>query len=414
MSGAKPWSQPVERRHAALLTAAAVLLFAVSWALLHRGPWAGFELVDTPTYQSYGEATVDGLVPYRDFAVEYPPAALPVFVLPALGARERTAGAYRERFEWVMLTCGAAAIAFMAAALWAVGAGTVRLGAALGFAAAAPLALGSVVLTRFDLWPAALAAGGLAALVRDRGRLGLGLLGLGFAAKLWPGLLAPLALAHVWRRRGRRQALVCGAVFLTVAGLCFAPFLVVAPGGVADSLERQASRPLQVESLGAAALAVAHNVLDTSVEVETRAGSQTFVGPLPDAVAGVQTVLQATALLALWAWFARRRDASAEGLLAASAAAVCLFVALGKVLSPQFLLWLVPLVPLVRGSRGLLAAATLALALVLTQLWFPNRYWDYALGLDPRLSWLVLARDLVLVFAAAVLVTAGRGPPRSA
>ena len=50
------------------------------------------------------------------------------------------------------------------------------------------------------------------------------------------------------------------------------------------------------------------------------------------------------------------------------------FVALGKVLSPQFLIWLVPLVPLVRGRRGLAAAAMLGAAMLLTQAWFPDRY----------------------------------------
>jgi hypothetical protein len=415
MTVAENWSRlPADRRRAAVIVAAAVLLFAASWGIVHRGPYAGYELVDTPTYEAYGDAIVDGRVPYRDFRVEYPPAALPVFVVPALGAGERDSDGYRTRFEWLMLTCGAAAIAFMAVALLGLGADAGRLAAGLGFAALAPLALGSVVLSRFDLWPAALTAAALAALVTGRGRLALGVLGLGFAAKLWPAVVAPLALAHVWRRRGRGEALAAAGAFVAVAAVCFAPLVALAPGGVADSLARQATRPLQVESLGAAALVVVHGAFGLGLEVDDSGGSQNLAGTLPDVVAGAQTALQVAVVVAVWLWFARLRAPSLDRLVAASAAVLCAFVALGKVFSPQFLLWLVPLVPLVRGSRGVVASAGLALALVLTQLWFPDRYWDYALGLDAGLAWLVLARDLVVVGVLAVLVTALRAPPRTA
>jgi hypothetical protein len=63
-----------------------------------------------------------------------------------------------------------------------------------------------------------------------------------------------------------------------------------------------------------------------------------------------------------------------------------------------------PLVPLVRGKRGLAASALLGLALVLTQLWFPFRYWDLALHFATFHSWLVLLRDLTLVAVFAVLI----------
>ena len=81
-------------------------------------------------------------------------------------------------------------------------------------------------------------------------------------------------------------------------------------------------------------------------------------------------------------------------------------------LSPQFLIWLVPVVPLVCGRRGLAASGLLAAALVVTQLWFPFRYWELALEFDEPASWLVLARDLLLV-GLTLLLVAGARPERA-
>jgi hypothetical protein len=118
-------------------------------------------------------------------------------------------------------------------------------------------------------------------------------------------------------------------------------------------------------------------------------------------------------VVAVWVWYVRG-PADRDRLVRAGAAAVCAFIAFGKVLSPQFLIWLLPLVPLVRGRRGLLASGVLAGALVLTQLWFPYRYWELALEFDPAASWLVLARDLTLVALLVVLTARARaGSARS-
>ena len=125
--------------------------------------------------------------------------------------------------------------------------------------ALAPLLLGSVVLSRFDLWPAALVVGALGrARFRARLRLGSGLLGLGVAAKLWPAVLVPLALAYVWRApRPARGAGLLRPCSAAVVLACLLPFLVLAPVDVLDSIWRQARRPLQIESLGSAFLLAA-------------------------------------------------------------------------------------------------------------------------------------------------------------
>ncbi|MGZ4440503.1 MAG: hypothetical protein ACXVZN_09090, partial [Gaiellaceae bacterium] len=222
------------------------------------------------------------------------------------------------------------------------------------------------------------------------------LLGLGIAAKVYPAVLVPLALVHVWRRRGRREALICLGFLLAAIAVVVVPFLALAPGGVWASVVRQTTRPLQIESLGAAILIALHHAAGLAVTMRSSHGSQNLDGTGPNVIGSLQTVLQIAALLAIWALYARGR-AGREELVRYSATAVVAFVALGKVFSPQFLIWLVPLVPLVRGRRGLAASGLLLVAMVLTQLWFPYRYWDYALHFDATASWLVLVRDLVML-----------------
>ena len=396
------------RRFTELAAAAAAALFLVSWGVLHTGWYDDAEIVDIPVYAEYGTAIEDGALPYRDIRPEYPPGALPAFVVPALLSDDEEG--FRNVFEALMALCGLAIVGLVAATLRGVSASRQRTIAALGLVAIFPLLLGSVVLTRFDLYPAALAAAAVAALVHERDRLGFGLLGAAVAVKLYPGVLVPVAFAFVWRRRGRREALVCLGILAAVVALVFLPFLVLAPDGVAHSFGRQLSRPLQLESLGSALYLAAHHLVGVDVEMRSGHGSQNLHATGTAVAAIVLSLLQVAALV--WIWL--RRPSSREDLLRWSAAALVAFVALGKVLSPQFLIWLVPLVPLVAGVRGVRASALLAAALVVTQLWFPSRYWDLARELATFPSTLVLVRDLVLVALLIALVTdRRRGPARS-
>ena len=219
-------------------------------------------------------------------------------------------------------------------------------------------------------------------------------------AKVWPGVLLPLAFAHVWRTRGRREALVCLGVTAGVVVAVLLPFVALAPHGVWTSFERQLSRPLQIERLGAALIVTSHHVLGTGVTMISSRGSQNIDGTAANVVGWMQTVLQLSVLTAIWITFARRRR-TGEELVQFSAAAVVAFVALGKVLSPQFLIWLIPLVALVRRWN---VVVLFVAALVLTQAWFPQQYWDAALGFIETVSWLVLARDVVLLGLLLALI----------
>jgi hypothetical protein len=396
---------PASERSVIAAAFAAIALFVVAWTLLHVGFYKHKQVIDTPVYQRYGNAIADGKVPYRDFAVEYPPGALPMFALPGLaepGSNQQVSAGFRRAFETLMWMCGAVALTAMAVVLRVLRRSDLNVWGALCFAAVAPLLLGSVILSRFDLWPAAICAAALAALVSNRLRLGHALLGLGITAKLFPVVFVPLGVAYVWKREGRREALTCFALLAGVVGAVFLPFVVLSPGGVWHSLSVQLNRPLQVESLGASLLLVGHHVFGFGLAGETSHGSQNVAGSAAGVLAVATTLVQVGVLGWIWTSFARGRG-DGEALVRSTAAAVCAFVALGKVLSPQFLIWLIPIVPLVRGRRGLWASALLAAALVLTQVWFPFRYFRLALHFEAGLSWVLLARDLALVAITMLL-----------
>ena len=398
MSARSESSSPAADAGLLLLTVAVGLGFlTASWGALHLPPFDRNQIIDTPVYQEYGETIAAGEVPYRDFALEYPPGALPVFWLPTLGPAEH----YRSLFELLMWICAAAMLVLVVRAAATLEAPPGRLLAAAVAVGLFPLALGTVVLTRYDLWPALLTAAALAAVLSGRARLGLAVLGVAVTAKIYPLVLLPPLLVYVARRRGRREAGIALAAFAAALAVIVVPFALIAPEGLVDSVERQLGRPLQIESLGASLLLAAKQLGLYDPVVVSSHGSQNLEGPLPDALASVQTVLQGLALVAVWVLFARG-PATPQRLVASCAASIVVFVAFGKVLSPQFLIWIVPVVLLVGGSRGIAAGLLFGAALVTTHLWFPSRYWDLV-DLQP-VGWLALVRNVLLVALAIVLM----------
>jgi hypothetical protein len=388
----------VSRRGTWTAAATAAVLLGLSFYVLISWLEQG-QLSDVPVYVHYSRLVRGGSLPYRDFEFEYPPAALPALLLPAY-----MSWSYATSFAVLMGACGAGCIAAAASALRAVGAGATRMWAGLLAIGVSPLLLGSLFDTRFDLWPTLLAVGALAATVRRRSVLSGVLLGLGFAAKLWPAVLLPIAVAHLWRRGGRRGALVVVAAFVAAAAACFLPFAILAPDGLRAMFVDQLDRPLQVESLGAAVLMAAEHLGLRPLATIGSHGGQALSGHGAGLAAGLSTALEITTVLAIWILFARRRSAEGESTLLAAAAAVSALVAFDKVLSPQYLVWLVPFILVVRGAGGIVGGGLLFLALGLTQTWFPWHYWRLATDHAAPWSWYLLARDITLVALAGVLV----------
>ena len=378
----------------------ALAVLAAGWALsLWVAPWSDERVNDLFVYRSFAEPVLDGRLPYRDVAFEYPPLAAPAIALPGL------AGTGDDPFRWAFALwtlVAAAAVVLLCGALARATGGDPRR--AMLAAALMPLFLGAMVRTHFDLFPVALLLAGLLLLCRDRPRAGLAVLGVGAMTKAFPLIAVPVALVWLVARGGRREAwqgaLACAAVIAVVAGAA----VVVSPGGAADAVRYHLDRPVQVESSPALVLLG----LDAAGAGEARSvesyRSDGLLHPASDAVTSIfAAALVALAALLCVAVGAGGRAGGRE-LVIASLAACVAFAAFGKVLSPQFLIWLVPLGALAFAWRLHALAAAVAIAAVLTQIEFPAHYFD-VVAREPLAVALVAVRNLALL---AVIVLSVR------
>jgi hypothetical protein len=211
-----------------------------------------------------------------------------------------------------------------------------------------------------------------------------------------------LAWLHARGERLGRPA-AAFAVTVLVIGIPF----VVAGGFPGDLVRYHVDRPVQIESTPAAVLSVLGGSHVTGAPVRPDPyKSNGLDGGAADVVQALFTVALVAALAASVAL--ARRD-----VLRGSFAGVLAFVALGKVLSPQYVCWLLPLAAVLwaRGDRA--GPLLVAVAALLTQAWFPRHYFDVVL----REDWAVAAvavRDLLLVAALAATARAAARSPTPA
>lgn len=383
----------------AVLAGAPALALAATFALLTTtGPLADDSISDLFVYQRYADAVLDGARPYAQLGFEYPPLALGPLVLPDLGRPD--AAGYELRFG-VLMALAALAVQALAGAL-----GGRR---AAWLCVALPLLAGTLLRTRFDLVPVALLLAGLVLVLRARPAAGMAVLGAATATKLFPVLAAALVVVWLVADGRRREASRGALAFAAVLAVACLPF---AGDGFLDQFRFHLERPVQIESTPASVLwAVGGSEVTGHPLRPDRFKSNGLDGGAADAVAVGFALALAVTLGALAGLLARARSRLA--LERAVLAALLAFVALGKVLSPQYLIWLLPFAALawVRGDRA--TALPVALAAALTQVYFPADYFALVAGDDGTFA-LVAARNALLLAALALAVRAVATTPAGA
>jgi hypothetical protein len=384
-----------------LVTRAAALLLGGLAVLALRGN----VFYDTTYYAHWAHGTLTGArVPYRDFAWEYPPGALPVMLLPGLYAPLMHDG-HGSAYVWLYGALWVAGmLAVDALVLRAVGRSTGTAGhpAITLWLWGTPL-LGALSWSRYDLLPAATAVAALLAAGTGFPGRSARWSGLGATLKLWPSLLAPLQRSRSAVPRAVAQAAA------VVAATAAVTFLLTGSSGYGQVLSYQARRGLQCESLAALPFLWLRHLHVAGYGTRFRFGAYEVTGSHIGLVTSLSTAAYAAGLLLLGLAYLRLLggDRRAELVAMTAMALVLLTLSTNKVFSPQYVLWLL----------GVLAAACVldpttwrpyvpwALATCgLTSLAFPWFYGDVLGHGWPGLLFLT-SRDLLVL---GMDVAAGR------
>jgi hypothetical protein len=412
------WLTP-RRASAAVVALWAVTRLVLLVLALNQGLYDGAIQGDVRGYGTKVERMFHGELPYRDVAIEYPPGSVPFTLLPAIVVG--TGAHYRLGFAITMLLVDAVGLWAAFRLARAADAGRWRVPFAY---VVATFAVGPIAYMRFDYVPAVAVLLAATFAAERRSTAAAAALGFGTAAKLFPAVLAPLLVLGLVPALGWRRALRRTVPAFTVALLLpVLPALAISARGTFDwVIGYHLDRGVQVESLWSNLILLAHHLAGLPAVVGYEFGAFDLLSPWSATAKALSGPVTLAALAAV-AWLTWRRARHDGGLAPADvsavfAAGVLAFVLPNRVLSPQYLIWVMPLLagmvaaadgggraPFPKGEPAVRALVLGISAALLTQVIFPFRY-DQLRALGAFDSGLLTVRNALLIGVAAAVATA--------
>jgi Glycosyltransferase family 87 len=354
ISGARTDSRRALDRTVLIVVAVQVsIALAVSLTKLDSGS------EDTDIYRRYAAMVLEGRVPYRDFRIEYPPLALPLFLMPGLISLGVVG--YRIAFAAEMLLVNAATVRLVAD--WVERRqGPARVRSRLAWYTVFFALMTRLIVSRFDAAPMLL---GFAASIwwfSGRGGLGGATAALGALMKVYPATIVVVAAAWDLTRSGTARGRGL-AGFILASSIGLSAWIALGTGrGVWESLGFQLERGFEYGSLYSGLQMLAAKVLGAPIAIVWDHAAWSSTTPWSTRLSALVFPLQASAILMVCAVFIRR--GMTDGVRY-SGAVILAFIIMGKVFSPQFLIWLIPFIavlerPVARRASWIFAAGCAA------------------------------------------------------
>jgi hypothetical protein len=346
---------------------------------------------DAYLYRDWGVQIVSlGRVPYLQIPIEYPPGLLPFILLPTwlLDAMHLP---FLPSFVFLMVVVDGLGLM----GLWRLGK---TWGSMLGpwlWVVGLPL-LGPIALLRLDLVPAVATIWCLERAAANKWTSSGALLGFGILAKVYPVFLLPSMIVITPLRR----KVTLGVIAIVVLGLIpFGGFI----GGITRSVASyHFHRGIEIESLWANALLIISKV-GYRVAPLKASGSWEITADIAPTLETLSSALSLGAVAFFTWWSGRSSYRDARYVAATWLPTLAVLLIVGRVLSPQYLVWLVAL-----GAASACASETfsrrtgllLLASCLLTQMEYPFNFFGVVMA-DPASLAVLTARNLCLILLAS-------------
>jgi hypothetical protein len=262
-------------------------------------------------------------------------------------------------------------------------------------------ALGPVAYTRLDIVVAVAMVWAIERAFAGRwGHVGL-LIAFGTAVKLIPALLLPLLFFGA--PRDRRRLLV--GSFAAGVTLAVLPFINVLPAMFHSIVDYHTERGVQAESIWGAGLLAAQRLADYPVAILPSHRASDAVAPASDLLKTISNGASLIVVLGAIAFAVRTRIGDLRRATLLLFAAMSLLVGVGRVYSPQYVLWLIALGAVAMAVVPRLAApafGVLTVTTLLAHLEFPIWYWDTLFYKEDPALVVLLARDVLTIVIGAL------------
>ena len=351
----------------------------------------------------YASRVFNGELPYQDFSIEYPPIALLVMTVPRLITADPLH--YQIAFASQILIFDLIGLLILTDMAKRLG---YSLWITLAISTIALVVSGPLITERFDLIPAILVLCALYSFSRGWNTASWITLGIATMIKTYPIVIVPLFALYLLKQKNYSSLVKGTLTFGFTLLVIIVPCLCLSPEGFYESYSYHAERGLQIESTYASVLLLGNTLGLTGGEIRFDHAAWHMDTSLADSLADASLPIMAIILTMVYAIYAMQKQVETERsahsrLISYFLLAILAFMVTSKVLSPQYIIWIYPLIPLIAGQWRIVYWMLFILIGAITYYIYPDHY-DELLVREPRLIYILTMRNILLIVLAFVLI----------